>query len=150
MPYAFVSDSAVIIDSQGDIDATVGLTDSLDGLLLNSIGYKATRQEKEKFDHHDSDYATISSRPRHEYDIDAEVTLLASPFVSHPGAPVDRTVLTNLAPAQALGAPARGWYRYGMPDLSAKPGDLFALKVTLRQVWLPATAFHTVEAPATA
>lgn len=150
MPYAFLPDSAVIIDSQVEIDNTIGLVDDLDGMLLNSIGYKATRSEKEKFDHLDSDVATILTRPRHEYEIDSEVTALSGPFVKHPGAPIDRTVLTNLAPAFALGAPARGYYRYGMPDISAKAGDLYALKVTLRQVWTPATAFHKVEAPASA
>jgi len=150
MPYAYDPDSAVVIDSQVAIDSEVGPTEDLDGLIVNSIGYKATRQEKEKFNVLDSDVATLSTRPRHEYEIDGEVTLIASPFVAHPGKAIDRTVLLNLGPATAMGAPARGYYRYGQPDMSAKPGDLFALKVTLRQVFLPVTAFHTIVPPATA
>lgn len=145
MPYTLETDSAVLVDSQVPVDDEVGLVDELDGLLLNSLNYKVTRQEKEKFGVQDQDVMSLMTRPRYDFEVDGEVTLLASPFVAHPGKCVDRTVLTNLGPATALGMPARGYLRYGQPDVSGKPGDLLALKVSLRLVFQPLNKFHKIQ-----
>lgn len=151
MPYTYDPDSAVVTDSQVEIDDEFGITEELDGLLVNSHGYKPTRVEKEKFDHHDADVASIFTRPRFDFDIDAEVTQLASPFVAHPAAPIDRTVVTNWYPGLNFGLPTnRGYFRYGMPDFTSKPGDLYALKVMLRLIFRPLTAFHKIVPPANA
>ena len=151
MPYVYDPDSAVVTDSQVPIDDEFGITQDLDGLLVSEHAYKPTRAEKEKFDHHDADVAAIFTRPRMDLDVTGEVTLLASPFVAHPAAPIDRNLVTNWYPGLNFGFPtSRGYFRYGQPDFTSKPGDLYALKVTLRLIFRPLTAFHKIIAPANA
>ncbi len=139
-------EAAVISHATEPCDEDFGIKEAMDGLLLKSIAYKPTRQEKEKFNHRDSDAVHILTRPRFELDVDADVTLIAGSFVKHPGAAIDRSLVTNYYPAVAFGFPARGYFRYGNPELGAAPGDLFTIKFPLRLIYKPNNAFQRLTA----
>jgi hypothetical protein len=139
-------ESAVISHASETCDTQFGIQHAMDGLLLKSIGYKPTRQMKEKFNHLDSDAVEIGTRPRYEMDVEADVTSIAGPLVAHPGAAIDRSVVTNFYPSVAFGFPARGYFRFGNPELNSIPGDLYALKFGLRLVFKPNNTFQRLTA----
>lgn len=139
-------EAAVISHATEACDTAFGIQHAMDGLLLKSIAYKPTRQEKEKYNHLDSDAVHILTRPRFEMDVDADVTLIAGNFVKHPGTAIDRSIVTNYYPSVAIGFPARGYFRYGNPELGAAPGDLFTIKFPLRLIYKPDNTFQRLTA----
>lgn len=147
-PTTINPDAAVVSHSVGTCDSEFGIIYGMDGLLLKSLGYKPNRQIKEKYDHLDSDAVEIHTRPRFEIDVEADVTAIAGGLVNHPGAAIDRTVITAFYPSVAFGFPARGYFRYGNPELGAAPGDLYTLKFPLRLMYKPNATFQRLVASA--
>jgi hypothetical protein len=145
-PTTINPEAAVVFHATESCDAEFGIQYAMDGLLLKSLAYKPTRQIKEKFNHLDSDAVEIHTRPRYEIDVEADVTAIAGGLVQHPGAAIDRTVVTGFYPAVAFGFPARGYFRYGNPELGAAPGDLYTLKFALRLMYKPNATFQRLVA----
>lgn len=145
-PTTINPEAAVVSHATETCDTEFGIQYAMDGILLKSLAYKPTRQAKEKYNHLDSDAVEIHTRPRYEVGVEADVTAIAGGFVQHPGAAIDRSVVTNFYPAVAFGFPARGYFRYGNPELGAAPGDLYTLKFDLRLMYKPNATFQRLTA----
>jgi hypothetical protein len=145
-PTTINPEAAVVSHANQACDTEFGIQYAMDGILLKSLAYKPTRQAKEKYDHLDNDAVEIHTRPRYEIDVEADVTAIAGGLVLHPGAGIDRSVVTNFYPAVAFGFPARGYFRYAAPEMTAVPGDLYALKFGLRLMYKPNATFQRIAA----
>ena len=145
-PTTINPEAAVVSHATETCDTEFGILYAMDGLLLKSIAHKPTRQIKEKYNHLDSDAVEVHTRPRYEMSVEADVTAMAGGFVQHPGAAIDRTVVTNFYPAIAFGFPARGYFRFAAPEVTTIPGDLNAIKFDLRLMFKPNATFQRLTA----
>jgi hypothetical protein len=145
-PTTINPEAAVVSHATETCDTEFGIQYAMDGLLLKSLAYKPSREAKEKYNHLGSDAVEIHIRPRYEIDVEADVTAIAGGLVQHPGAAIDRSVVTNFYPAVAFGFPARGYFRYAAPEITSSPGDLYALKFGLRLMYKPNATFQRLTA----
>jgi hypothetical protein len=134
------SNASIIAHMQVDCDATIGLQNGEDGLLLTSLAVQPTRQAKEKYNHEDAFVGVILSRPSLTLGFEYETTLAAALIPgAHPGTALTLAEVQSINPGTLMGFPdGEGYVAILSNTPTHRPGDLNTGSAQGRLMSLPA------------
>ena len=134
-----VTQGAVIVHSQVDVDGDIGIQDGEDGMILSGLDVKPTRNKIEKTDHIARKVMKIYNTPVITLTLTGETTLNAALIPgSHPGTALTLAEFASLNTATCNGFPTdQGFLSIESNDRTGKQGDLWGLNVVAELCWLP-------------
>lgn len=150
MPAAIATAAALIVHSTKTVDADIGIKYGLPGtgLLVQSIGVKASREKEVHLGHRKERVAVIYATPNIVFSVDAKVLQLSGRLAAkHPGDAIHPGFVQDAYPEIGHGFTfsSPGYFLYDEPDTGSPQGSFHTCKFNLEWFAAADTTVHVAD-----